>query len=383
MATCPTCAHLAAEGQRYCPSCGTALDVDGLPTGTAPRPSSRVDRVPLSRPPGSRAGSRSPSPARSPAAPHSTAAITPATPPPRFVPGALFADRYRIVALLGRGGMGEVYRADDLRLGQAVALKFLPEALADDAGRLDRLYNEVRTARQIAHPAVCRVYDINEAEGQHFLSMEFVDGEDLASLLRRIGRLPQDKAIEIARQVCAGLGAAHERGVLHRDLKPENVMLDGRGKARITDFGLAGLATSIQGEDIRSGTPAYMSPEQLAGREVTTSSDVYALGLVLYEVFTGKKPFAGRTLAEITRQHNEGTPVNPSQIVGDLDPAVERAILHCLEPDARRRPQSAFAVAAALPGGDPLAAALAAGETPSPELVAASGALEGVSPAVA
>jgi eukaryotic-like serine/threonine-protein kinase len=383
MATCPTCAHLAAEGQRYCPSCGTALDVDGLPTGTAPRPSSRVDRVPLSRPPSSRDGSRSPSPARSPAAAHSSGATTPVTPPPRFVPGALFADRFRIVALLGRGGMGEVYRADDLRLGQAVALKFLPEALAGDAGRLDRLYNEVRTARQVAHPAVCRVYDIDEAEGQHFLSMEFVDGEDLASLLRRIGRLPQDKAIEIARQVCAGLGAAHERGVLHRDLKPENVMLDGRGKARITDFGLAGPVTSIQGDDIRSGTPAYMSPEQLAGREVTTSSDVYALGLVLYEVFTGKKPFAGRTLAEITRQHNEGTPVNPSQIVGDLDPAVERAILHCLEPDARRRPQSAFAVAAALPGGDPLAAALAAGETPSPELVAASGALEGVSPAVA
>jgi hypothetical protein len=299
------------------------------------------------------------------------------------LPGALFADRYRIVALLGRGGMGEVYRADDLRLGQPVALKFLPEALADDAGRLDRLYNEVRTARQIAHPAVCRVYDIGEAEGQHFLSMEFVDGEDLASLLRRIGRLPQDKAIEIARQVCAGLGAAHDKGVLHRDLKPENIMLDGRGKARITDFGLAGLAASIQGDDVRSGTPAYMSPEQLAGREVTTASDVYALGLVLYEVFTGRKPFAGRTLAEITRQHNEGTPVSPSQIVGEIDPAVERAILHCLEPDPRQRPHSALAVAAALPGGDPLAAALAAGETPSPELVAASGALEGISPRVA
>ncbi len=279
--------------------------------------------------------------------------------------------------------MGEVYRADDLRLGQPVALKFLPEALADDAGRLDRLYNEVRTARQIAHPAVCRVYDIGEAEGQHFLSMEFVDGEDLASLLRRIGRLPQDKAIEIARQVCAGLGAAHDKGVLHRDLKPENIMLDGRGKARITDFGLAGLAVSIHGDDVRSGTPAYMSPEQLAGREVTTASDVYALGLVLYEVFTGRKPFAGRTLAEITRQHNEGTPVSPSQIVGEIDPAVERAILHCLEPDPRQRPHSALAVAAALPGGDPLAAALAAGETPSPELVAASGALEGVSPIVA
>ena len=241
--------------------------------------------------------------------------------------------------------MGEVYRADDLRLGQPVALKFLPEALADDAGRLDRLYNEVRTARQIAHPAVCRVYDIGEAEGQHFLSMEFVDGEDLASLLRRIGRLPQDKAIEIARQVCAGLGAAHDKGVLHRDLKPENIMLDGRGKARITDFGLAGLATDIQGDDVRSGTPAYMSPEQLAGREVTTASDVYALGLVLYEVFTGRKPFAGRTLAEITRQHNEGTPVSPSQIVGEIDPAVERAILRCLEKTPDRRPPSAREVA--------------------------------------
>ena len=199
-----------------------------------------------------------------------------------------------------------------------------------------RLYSEVRTPARSPHSAA----DIGEAEGQHFLAMEFVDGEDLASLLRRIGRLPQDKAIEIARQICAGLAAAHDKGVLHRDLKPENVMLDGRGKARITDFGLAGLATQIQGEDIRSGTPAYMSPEQLAGREVTAASDVYALGLVLYEVFTGKKPFAGRTLAEITRQHNEGTPVNPSQIVGEIDPAVERAILHCLS-RPRRRPPSA------------------------------------------
>src|SRR5262249_10286655 len=219
--------------------------------------------------------------------------------------------------------------------------------------------------------------------GQHFLSMEFVDGEDLASLLRRIGRLPQDKAVEIARQVCAGLAAAHEKGVLHRDLKPENIMLDGRGKARITDFGLADRAANIQGDEVRSGTPAYMSPEQLAGREVSVASDVYALGLVLYEVFTGRKPFGGRTLAEITRQHNEGTPMNPSQIVGELDPAAERVILHCLERDPRMRPPSALAVAAALPGGDPLAAALAAGETPSPELVAASGALEGLSPRAA
>src|SRR5262249_34265458 len=181
------------------------------------------------------------------------------------------------------------------------------------------------------HPAVCRVYDVSDADGQPFLTMEYVDGEDLASLLRRIGRLPADKAVDIARQLCAGLAAAHERGVLHRDLKPDNVMLDGRGKVRITDFGLAGLAQGIAGEDVRSGTPAYMSPEQLAGREVTVASDLYALGLVLYELFTGRKAFEGKTLAELIRKHTETTPASPSTLVHEIDPAVERVILRCLE----------------------------------------------------
>jgi serine/threonine-protein kinase len=303
---------------------------------------------------------------------------TPRSPVPRFVPGEVFAERYRIVGLLGRGGMGEVYRADDLRLGQAVALKFLPESLKDDPARRDRFYNEVRTARQVAHAAVCRVYDVADADGQPFLSMEYVDGEDLASLLRRIGRLPSDKALDIARQLCAGLAAAHERGVLHRDLKPDNVMLDGRGKVRITDFGLAGLAESFAGNDVRSGTPAYMSPEQLAGREVTTASDIYSLGLLLYELFTGRKAFEGRTLAELVRKQSETTPANPSTLVQEIDPAVEAVILRCLEKEPRLRPPSALAVAAALPGGDPLAAALAAGEIPSPEMVAAAGTAEGL-----
>jgi hypothetical protein len=270
--------------------------------------------------------------------------------------------------------MGEVYRADDLRLGQAVALKFLPEALKDDEGRRDRLNNEVRTARQVSHPAVCRVYDIDEVDGQSFLSMEYIDGEDLAALLRRIGRLPADKAVDIARQLCAGLAAAHERGVLHRDLKPDNIMLDGRGKVRITDFGLSGLAESFGGDEVRSGTPAYMSPEQLAGREVTAASDIYALGLLLYELFTGRKAFEGRTLAELIRKREETMPASPSTLVQEIDPAVEAVILRCLENDPRLRPSSPLAVAAALPGGDPLAAALAAGEIPSPEMVAAAGA---------
>ncbi|HLB38352.1 MAG TPA: serine/threonine-protein kinase, partial [Gemmatimonadales bacterium] len=293
------------------------------------------------------------------------------------------ADRYRVVGLLGKGGMGEVYRADDLKLGQPVALKFLPEALQDDAERLERFYHEVRIAREVSHPAVCRVHDIGEIEGRPFLSMEYVDGENLSSLLRRIGRLPRDKALDIARQVSAGLAAAHSKGVLHRDLKPDNVMLDGRGKARLTDFGLAAAVASVRGADVRSGTPAYMSPEQISGREVTLKSDLYSLGLVLYELVTGKRMFDGRTLTELARQHQEQEPVRPSVLVDDLDPAVERVILNCLEKDPRNRPASALAVAAALSGGDALAAALAVGETPSPELVAAAGRQGGLSPAQA
>jgi serine/threonine-protein kinase len=272
--------------------------------------------------------------------------------------------------------MGEVYRADDLTLGQPVALKFLPREVAVNPAALERFRNEVRTARRVSHPNVCRVYDLGEVDGDYFLSMEYVDGEDLGSLLRRIGRLPEDKGLEIARRLCAGLAAAHEKGVLHRDLKPANIMLDSRGQVLLTDFGLAGLAGSFDAAEARNGTPAYMSPEQLAGREVTFKSDIYSLGLVLYEILTGKRAFEADTLAGMQRARTEGTITNPSTLVKDLDPRVERAILRCLEPDPANRPSSALAVAAALPGGDPLGEALAAGDTPSPEMVRAAG--EGV-----
>jgi serine/threonine-protein kinase len=298
----------------------------------------------------------------------------------RFTPGTIFADRFRIVAPLGRGGMGEVYRADDLKLGQTVALKLLPDHLAGDPARLAQFHNEVRVARTISHRNVCRTYDIGDAGGQPFLTMEYVDGEDLASLLRRIGRFPQDKAVEVARQICAGLAAAHERGVLHRDLKPANVMIDGEGHVRITDFGLAAIAGTV--DNIRAGTPAYMAPEQLAGREVTQRSDVYALGLVLFELFTGKRVFEATTLNDLMRLHETGSVATPSSHVRDLDPAIERVILRCLEREPSKRPVSALSVSAALPGGDPLAAALAAGETPSPEMVAAAGEQSALKPAI-
>ena len=277
--------------------------------------------------------------------------------------------------------MGEVYRADDLTLGQAVAMKFLPEEATSHEGMLERFKNEVRIARRVSHANVCRVYDVGDIDGATFFTMEYVDGEDLGSLLRRIGRLPPDKAVEIARQICAGLAAAHAKGVLHRDLKPANIMLDGRGQVVITDFGLAGIADDIRGAEIRSGTPAYMAPEQLEGKEVTMLSDIYALGLVLYEVFTGKRAFAEKTPG--LRDHQDRTPSRPSSVVKDIDPIIEKVILRCLEVNPAARPATALAVAAALPGGDPLAAALAAGETPSPELVAASGETTGFRPQVA
>ena len=288
----------------------------------------------------------------------------------RFAPGRLIADRFRIVTTLGKGGMGEVFRADDLSLGQSVALKFLPDKLARDPNRLQRLRGEVKTARQVAHPNVCRVYDLGQADGQLFLSMEYVDGQDLASLLAQVRRLAEERGVEIARQLCLGLGAIHDRGVLHRDLKPANVMLDGRGQVRITDFGLAVPAEELKPEDVRDGTPAYQSPEQLAGREVTVRSDLFALGLILYELFTGKHPFAATSRAELAKSRAKDRPSKPSSHVSGLNPAIEKIILQCLEKDPRDRPRTAYEVLAGLPGGDPLAAALAAGQTPSPAVVA-------------
>jgi hypothetical protein len=320
---CPSCSAVPPQDSEFCNKCGAPLDrARSASTQTVHQPRSSTPTSSTNMDEG------------------------------RFPPGTLVSQRYRVVSLLGRGGMGEVYRANDLLLGQTVALKFLPTQWTSDEPTLARFRNEVRIARQISHPNVCRVYDIGAAEGSTYLSMEYVDGEDLASLLRRIGRLPQDKALEIARQLCAGLAAAHDKGVVHRDLKPGNIMLDGQGQLRITDFGLAGVAGEVK--DIRSGTPGYLAPEQRSGQEVTARSDIYALGVVLHEVFTGKRPSADLT--------------HP-----DLAPEVDRVIRRCLAEDPAKRPASALQVAAALPGGDPLAAALAAGETPSPEMVAAAG----------
>jgi serine/threonine protein kinase len=259
----------------------------------------------------------------------------------RFTPGMVLNDRFRITALIGRGGMGEVYRADDLKLGQAVALKFVPQSVRENDELLRRLYNEIRLGRQVAHPNVCRMFDLDEYEGRPFIVMEFVDGEDLESLTQRTGGLPREKALALAREICAALAASHDRNVIHGDLKPANIMIDGRGHARISDFGLSALAAGRTPTSLIAGTPAYMAPEQLDGH-LSMRSDLYALGIVLRELLT------------------------------EAPAELEEMIARCLAADPENRPASARQILGAFPSSDPLEAALAVGETPTPEMVAAA-----------
>ena len=225
--------------------------------------------------------------------------------------GTILAGVTASSALLGRGGMGEVYRADDLMLGQPVALKFLPATSAADPAALARFHNEVRIARQVSHPNVCRVYDVGEVDGEPFLSMEYVDGEDLASLLRRIGRLPPTRRSSSRGSSVPALRPRTSVGVLHRDLEAGE--RHDRRPRRRQDHRLRARVFSEQiPRDEISGTPAYMAPEQLAGRPATVASDVYSLGLVLYEMFTGMPAFAPGSAADRARSSADSAPPTPS-----------------------------------------------------------------------
>jgi eukaryotic-like serine/threonine-protein kinase len=255
----------------------------------------------------------------------------------RFAPGQMFAGRYRMVARIGRGGMGDVWRADDVILQTPVALKLIASTANDQAGRI---LNEVRVARQITHPAVCRVFDVGNADGVVFFTMELVDGEDLAALVRRVGRLPSEKVNDIARQLCGGLAAAHAQGVLHRDLKPGNVLIDNQGQVRITDFGIAIWQAQPVSHSL-TGTPAYMAPEQRTmGATLSPQTDIYALGLVLYELLVGQHPFR--------QSGGSAPPALPSSIVPSVNPQLERVIMEALSIDPIARPASATEFAARL-----------------------------------
>jgi serine/threonine protein kinase len=268
--------------------------------------------------------------------------------PWRFSPGEIIAaQRYIILGPLGGGGAGEVYRAHDQIMDQDVALKFLALGQTGGDPTSSSLVSEVSMARQVVHPNVVRVYDIGQlADGEVFLSMEFIDGEDLASLLRRAGRLSREKTVQIARELCAGLGAAHDHGVLHRDLKPANIVVDGDGHVHITDFGIAALVPTAGDEIPLAGTPAFMAPGLFHHLQPSKQSDLYALGLVLYEVATGKEPFGG---VPADGRSADRALIPPSVLSPEIDPALEWAILQCLEEDSSRRPESAKAIAALLP----------------------------------
>ena len=259
---------------------------------------------------------------------------------PPFAPGDVFAGRYRMITQIGRGGMGDVWRADDLVLETPVALKMIHSA--DDYARV-HILNEVRLARQITHPAVCRVFDVGEAEGEIFFSMELVRGEDLATVLKRVGRLASEKVADIGRQLCGGLAAAHAQGVLHRDLKPANILIDDAGRVRITDFGIA-IPSSEAGQRARTGTPGYMAPEQRSFGPLSDRTDVYAVGVILYELLVGRHPFIDGSSLE--------PPVRPSAVVPNVNARLERVILQALSPNPADRPASALEMAERLPAAD-------------------------------
>lgn len=271
---------------------------------------------------------------------------TAAPPTLDYPPDTLLANRYRILEPLGRGGMGVVFRAEDLRLGHIVALKFLPSSVASDPRRLQQFHNEVRLSRQITHSNVCDVYDIGDVDGHLFLTMECVEGKNLAELLRA-GALPEVEAVDIARQICAGLAAVHARGVLHRDLKPANIMITPDGEVRLMDFGIAMSGEGDSSDRVVEGTPAYMAPEQLTDRHVSVRSDIYALGLVLYELFTGQRLFDAPTLEDLTTQQaGLATQVPPAlQLV---NARIRDVVMQCLERDPAKRPLTADAVAGQL-----------------------------------
>jgi serine/threonine protein kinase/Tfp pilus assembly protein PilF len=269
-----------------------------------------------------------------------------ATPKEELARGVAFADRYEIIEELGIGGMGRVYRVEDTKLNQEVALKLIKPEIAQDKKIIERFRNELKTARMVAHKNVCRMFDLGEAEGAYFITMEYVRGEDLKSMIRMSGQLGIDTAINIAKQVCEGLAESHRLGVLHRDLKPSNIMIDKDGNARIMDFGIARFRESKEftGTGVILGTPKYASPEQVEGKEIDQRSDIYSLGIILYEMVTGRVPFEGDMALSIAHKHKYEAPIEPREINPRIPEDLNRLILKCLEKDKQKRFQSAVDV---------------------------------------
>jgi len=309
---CPKCGLENASESRFCGECGTQL----IGAEKIPFSATRTLETPVSEP----------------------------------TTGSVFAGRYLIIEDLGKGGMGTVYRALDQKLGEEVALKFIRPEIAAERKTLERFQNELKLARKISHVYVGRMYELMEDRGTHFITMEYVPGEDLKSFIRRSRHLAAETAIAIAKQVSEGLAAAHKLGVINRDLKPSNIMIDKDGNAKIMDFGIARLLNvkGITGTGVMVGTPEYMSPEQVEGKEVDQRSDIYSLGIILYEMVTGRVPFEGETPFAVGMKHKSETPRNPHELNPQIPESLSRLILVCLAKEKEKRYQDTAAIIADL-----------------------------------
>ena len=265
------------------------------------------------------------------------------TPKEELTTGSTFAGRYQIIEELGKGGMGKVYKAVDTRINEKIALKLIKPEIASDKKTLERFGNELKLARKIAHKNVGKMFDINEEKGTHYITMEYVSGQDLKGLIRQSGKLGIETTLSIAKQICEGLTEAHELRVVHRDLKPNNIMINKEGQVRIMDFGIARSLKEkgITGAGVMIGTPEYMSPEQVEAKEVDQRSDIYSLGVILYEMVTGRVPFEGDTALSIAIKHKGESPKDPKEYNTQIPDDLSHLVLKCLEKDKDRRYQSA------------------------------------------
>jgi len=301
---CPKCKAQNSDTQSFCGNCGTQL----ILAKETPVPTQTIE-----------------------------------APKEELTTGSTFAGRYQIIEELGRGGMGKVYKAQDTEVKDKIALKLIRPEISSDKKTIERFQNELKLARKISHRNVCRMYDLGKSEGNYFITMEYVDGENLKGMIRMMGQLSSGKAVSVAKQVCKGLTEAHSKGVVHRDLKPSNIMIDKEGNAKIMDFGIArSLAgKGITGAGVMIGTPDYMSPEQVESKEVDQRSDVYSLGVILYEMLTGQVPFEGDTPFSIGVKHKSETPRNPKEINPQISDDLNQLIIWCLEKEKEKRYPSA------------------------------------------